>query len=290
MELESGISNDCNNFTAARKLDPEYVDVGVLDEYECNVMTMQRRFNATWLQSKSVNMRRIQPYYFLHIHKAAGLSVVKELEVLLKDEYWCQSERPYADIVNDKTLFPYKKPMVITFLRQPVEQFISNYRYKQDMYLYLGYTLEELWARNKTGVLSGIDSCVRNQACVSNYANLESKVIGHVDVSKFWFVGITEYFYSSLCMLKYKLGKYDREECDCDKRDAKKLRHDDHHSSNSLSIHSLSNSTLDIIRSYSSNDMRLYNTGLRYFNFELQSTRALSGNDFKCGSIPLKVQ
>jgi len=212
--------------------------------------------------------------------------VVKELELLLKDEYWCQSERRYADIINDKALFPYKKPLVITFLRQPVEQFLSSYRYKQDLYLDLGYTLEELRARNKTGTLGGIDSCVRNQACANIYANRESKTIGHFDVTKFWFVGITEFFYSSLCMLKYKLGKYDREECDCDKRDANKLRHEDHHSSQSLTIHSLSNSTLDIIRSYREYDIRLYNIGLRHFNNELQSTRALSDIDFNCGSIP----
>jgi hypothetical protein len=281
MELDSGIyinNKNCNNITMKRLQDHEHVDVGILDEYTCEEKRMLRKYNTTWLKSKKISMRRIQPYFFLHIHKAAGLSIVKELIVLLKNEYWCQSEKSYDEIYNNKIIFPYKKPLVITFLRKPMDQFISSYRYKLDLYLSLGYEINDIKLKRKFNLLSSIDNCVVNKLCFNNYLNFESKTIGNYNnlSSKFWFLGITEYYYTSICMLKYKLSQYNYNECQCNLRDIKYIRHEDHHSSHKLTIKSISNNTLNIIRTNSSQDIYLYNLGLRYFYNEVLTLRTIS--------------
>ena len=285
MELDSGIyinNNNCNNITMKRLQDHEHVDVGILDEFTCEEKRMLRKYNTTWLKIKNISMRRIQPYFFLHIHKAAGLTIVKELIILLKNEYWCQSEKSYDEIYNNKIIFPYKKPLVITFLRKPIDQFISSYRYKLDLYLSLGYEINDIKLKRKFNLLNSIDNCVVNKLCFNNYLNFESKTIGNYRnlSSKFWFLGITEYYYTSICMLKYKLNQYNYNECQCNLRDIKYIRHEDHHSSHKLTIKSISNDTLNIIRTNSTPDIYLYNLGLRYFYNEVLTLRTISSMNF----------
>jgi len=255
-----------------------------LDSFQCTLDRMTKRYDSKWFVDHNTKHEDVEPFYFLHIHKNGGMSVLKELEVLWKDEYWCQSEAPYIKLINDRSIFPYKKPRVITFIRNPLDQVLSSYRMDYDLAIAKGRSREGMRMDKK--LVGDIDHCFDDQTCTDRYANYQYRILGGTfDQSKFWFVGMTEMMYTSLCLLKYKMGVYNSTLCDCSSRTSSKIPHEDHHSSHAISPSSISRSTKRVILSHSQQDIQIYNASFQFFVEELHSTETQSGIDFNCSSV-----
>jgi hypothetical protein len=250
-----------------------------LDYYECRESKLKNRYSHL----KEDELKTLQPYFFLHIHKTSGASLVQELKYLLNDTYWCQFEKGGYDLIRRKDLFPYETPRVIVYLRDPLRRFLSDY----DMKLTYSHVLRNFF-RNPNVSHTNIDNCVQDPMCLRLFSNVQSKSIGlqHWLTSnlyeKVWFIGITEYFYTSLCMLLFKLNKYDKDKCDCENRNENKIAHMDHNVPHKLTVNTISNSTRDIILDYQVLDNKLYPLGLKYFQEEIRVLERKSGIKFSC--------
>ena len=102
-EIDEFLANDNSTFTTMYKMQKEFMYLG---SFYCSTDRMKKRYGSKWFVDHQITLKDVQPYYFLHIHKNGGMSVVEELEVLWKDEYWCQSEASYISVINDKSIFP----------------------------------------------------------------------------------------------------------------------------------------------------------------------------------------
>ena len=250
-----------------------------LDYFECREGKLKNRYSHL----PEEELKKLQPYFFLHIHKTSGASLVEELKYLLNDTYWCQFEKGGYDLIRRKDLFPYEPPRVIVYLREPLHRFLSDY----DMKLSYSYVLRKFF-KNQDVNHSDIDNCVKDSMCLEHFSNVQSKTIGKIHwltsnlYKKVWFIGITEYFYTSLCMLQYKLCKYNKYKCDCPNRHESKIPHMDHNVSHNLTVNTISNSTRDIINAYQLEDNKLYPLGLKYFQDEIRVLERKSGIKFSC--------
>jgi len=256
-----------------------------LNSFFCEADRMKKRYDSKWFVDHQTTIQDVQPFYFVHIVKSGGLTVVKELEVLWKDKYWCQFQRHYIPIINDKSIFPYKKPLLITFLRQPLDQVVSLYRQFYDLAVSNGSSGEDkMWGRRK--LMGDINHCFHDKQCTNRHVSAQSRTLGGMfDPQKFWFVGITEMMYSSLCLLMYKMGVYNMNRCDCSNRNSSKIPHEDHHSSHAFNSSSISKTTKEVILSHSKQDIQIYDASFQFFMEELNSTGTQSGIDFNCGSM-----
>jgi len=282
-EIIEFLATDNSTYSTMVNMQIEFEYLGY---FYCKLDRMKKRYDSKWFKAHQTTLEDVQPFYFLHIHKNGGMTVVKELEVLWKDKYWCQSERTYASVINDKSIFPYKKPLVITFIRKPLDQVLSSYRMNYDMAVAKGYSKEEM--RSNKVLLGDIDSCFADQNCTNVYIDLQSRDIGGggtFDRQKFWFVGMTEMMYTSLCLLKYKMGSYNRTMCDCSYRSDSKIPHDDHHSSHAITPSSISKHTKGVILSRSQEDIKIYDASFQFFVEELHSMESQSGINFNCGTV-----
>ena len=276
--------NDTKTYNKTTVFDSMQREFDYLNSFYCYTDTMKKRYDSKWFVDHQITLKDVQPYYFLHIHKNGGMSVVKELEVLWKDEYWCQSEAAYIYVINDKSIFPYKKPRVITFIRKPLDQVLSSYRMCYDFAIAKGRSREDM--RMDMKLVGDIDHCFDDQTCTNRYVDFQSRILGGTfDQRKFWFVGMTEMMYTSLCLLRYKMGVYNSTLCDCSNRTSSKIPHEDHHSSHAISLSSITRNTKRVILSHSKQDIQIYDASLQFFVEELNSTETQSGIDFNCGSV-----
>ena len=289
-EIEGFLANDHKNVTnhnynnSKTLLDNMNNEILFLFSFYCHAVRMKKRYDSKWFVNHHTTPEDVQPFYFLHIHKNGGMTVVKELQVLWKDKYWCQSEDYYIPIINDKSIFPYKKPWVITFIRKPLDQVLSSYRMRYDFAIAKGRSVE--YMREDKLLMVDIDHCFDDQNCTDHYVDVQSRTLGGTfDPRNFWFVGITEMMYSSLCLLKYKMGLYSNTLCDCSKRTSSKIPHFDHQSSHAISPSSISNDTKRVILSHSKQDIQIYDASFQFFVEELHSAETQSGIDFNCGSV-----
>ena len=278
------LTNDNQNDSNIALLDSMQKEFMYLGYFYCYADRMKKRYDSKWFKDHQITLKDVQPYYFLHIHKNGGMSVVEELEVLWKDEYWCQSERTYLSVINDKSIFPYKKPRVITFIRKPLDQVLSSYRMNYDLAIAKGRSSKDMIMDKE--LVGDIDHCFDDQTCTDRYVDDQSRILGgSFDQRKFWFVGMTEMMYTSLCLLKYKMGVYNRKLCDCSSRTSSKIPHEDHHSSHVISPSTVSKKTKGVILSHSKQDIQIYDASFQFFVEELHSTETQSGIDFNCGSV-----
>ena len=204
-DQENNNSESNNNNNNNTLFDSMLEGFEYLSFFSCKSVRMKKRYDYKWFIDQQTTLKDVQPFFFLHIHKDGGMTVVKELEVLWKDKYWCQSEASFITIFNDKSIFPYKKPRVITFIRKPLDRVLSSYRMNYDLAIAKGQSREDMMMDMK--LIGDIDHCFDNQTCTNRYVDYQYRIIGGTfDRRKFWFVGITEMMYTSLCLLKYKMG------------------------------------------------------------------------------------
>jgi len=104
-----------------------------------------------------------------------------------------------------------------------------------------------------------------------------SEVTDTFNQRKFWFVGMIEMMYTSLCLLKYKMGVYNSTLCDYSSRTSSKIPHEDHHSSHAISP---SRNTKQVILSHSKQDVQIYDASYQFFEEELHSTETQSSINF----------
>jgi len=282
--LSNDNQNDTNIYNKITLFDSMLKEFDYLFSFYCFADRMKKRYDSKWFVDHQTTAEDVQPYYFLHIHKNGGMTVVKELDVLLKDEYWCQSESSYISGIKDKSIFPYKKPRVITFIRKPLDQVLSSYRMGYDLAIAKGRSREDMRMDKK--LVGDIDHCFDDKTCTDRYANFQSRILGgSFNQRKFWFVGMTEMMYTSLCLLKYKMGVYNSTLCDCSSRTSSKIPHEDHHYSHVISPSSISRNTKQVILSHSKQDIQIYDASYQFFVEELHSAETQSGIDFNCSSV-----
>jgi len=174
--LSNDNQNDTNIYNKITLFDSMLKEFDYLFSFYCFADRMKKRYDSKWFVDHQTTAEDVQPYYFLHIHKNGGMTVVKELEVLLKDEYWCQSETSYISGIKDKSIFPYKKPRVITFIRKPLNQVLSSYRMGYDLAIAKGRSREDMRMDKK--LVGDIDHCFDDQICTDRYANFQSRILG----------------------------------------------------------------------------------------------------------------
>jgi len=161
---------------------------------------------------------------------------------------------------------------------------LSSYRMNYDLAIAKGRSREDM--RMDKELVGDIDHCFSDQACTDRYVDNQYRILGGTfDQRKFWFVGITEMMYTSLCLLKYKMGVYNKKLCDCSSRTSSKIPHEDHHSSHAISPSSISKKTKAVILSHSKQDIQIYDASFQFFVEELHSAETQSGIDFNCGSV-----
>lgn len=283
-DQENNNSESNNNNNNNTLFDSMLEGFEYLSFFSCKSVRMKKRYDYKWFIDQQTTLKDVQPFFFLHIHKDGGMTVVKELEVLWKDKYWCQSEASFITIFNDKSIFPYKKPRVITFIRKPLDRVLSSYRMNYDLAIAKGQSREDMMMDMK--LIGDIDHCFDNQTCTNRYVDYQYRIIGGTfDRRKFWFVGITEMMYTSLCLLKYKMGVYNSTLCDCSNRTSSKIPHFDHHSSHVITTSSISKKTKRVILSHSRHDIQIYDASFQYFVEELHSAEIRSDIDFNCGTV-----
>lgn len=137
--------------------------------------------------------------------------------ILGNREYWCQIEHLYDDYVYKKGLFPLNKPVqVILLMREPLSQIISSYNFYASNRQYNKTTgIQDDVVCKTDNLMCSLDDCVNNERCLDRILLRFSASVSRIGPNnyydmqnKFWFIGITEYYYTSLCMLRYKLGNY----------------------------------------------------------------------------------
>lgn len=261
----------------------------------------------------------IQPYLYFnlfHYHDINNIIIIKKLEKILKTQYWCQSNQ--LSMITNEKIFPLlqQQPHVITFLQTSTQQFINNFIEKQNNYLFLGYTIDELKFIKKFKYISNINYCIiKLKSCFEYFMNkqLSSSLIkssssiikssstlmrsatasSNIDMntilSKFWFIGLSDYIEISLCMLKYKLksinshGNDDHDDdgtdkCDCNQGTMKNFNfphyyHNYHHynidKNHSYDYYNheitLTNQSINQILSHSILEIKLYNCACDIF-------------------------
>jgi len=90
-DSQRSLTNDDQNDSNIALLDSMQKEFMYLGYFYCYADRMKKRYDSKWFVDHHTTLKDVQPYYFVHIHKNGGMSVVEELEVLWKDEYWCQS-------------------------------------------------------------------------------------------------------------------------------------------------------------------------------------------------------
>ena len=226
-------------------------------------------------------------YFFLHVHKASGDSVLGELRDVNASEapYVFSCEGCLKQALANPDIFPLT-PRLLTFVRHPLNRIISHYNMesshsqrKNSKYSFDDFLAEHEgrnWKNFMTNKLKEGDGRFDNRAAQHH---------------EYWFTGVTEYFAASMCILFHKMGIPDKEgKCECSNRgsegkDSSSFVHRDHGVHNyphEISKANLTEKTIEYILGNNKDDISLFYSTLVHLKEEADSIQRATGIDLLC--------
>ena len=173
-------------------------------------------------------------------------------------------------------------PHLITFVRHPLYRAISEFDFNL---VHNDWTPDIIQKRFSEFSTSSGQYIWHNKIAQNNRVHFLNRVtneLGPYSLETFWFVGITEYFESSMCILFYKMGIPDVKRCGCARRNQGLFVHNDHNLTRRIDKNSVNSKHEESILNNTRHDMKLYQRGVGLLFNEANSLFQSTGVDFLC--------
>lgn len=237
------------------------------------------------------------------MHKSAGASVIEELVEHANKKYVVSCEGCLSKLISASSIFPLP-PRVFTMVRHPLDRAISEFNMQHKSKVSSSSksskeieleTLHEfsLFARDEGSYQWHVPTSnprisKRPSSTYKNkyhFFNRFSNTLDSHSLEHMWFVGVTDFYEASLCILLHKMGLPRGARCKCSGGslgDHKAFVHNDHSVSHRITAASIPASLKMSILNKSLPDMAVYVHGLRLLREEATAIRTLTRTDFLC--------
>jgi len=155
----------------------------------------------------------------------------------------------------------YPRVKYITWVREPISRIVSHYYY---------------WKRNPDMSNSTCKEMIDNNCSILDFSNmyeiinLQSFYLHPMNISEYYFVGLTEYYELSIDLFKKVMGIY---------KDVS-IPHENRNSPNKSTIYKLESSVEEKIRKINSVDINMYNTAKEVFIKKCQEEKLIGSKEY----------
>lgn len=223
-------------------------------------------------------------YYHLHMPKAGGTSLRKNLIQFNKERHFgcfVSIEGRYSDF---ETLFPNKSVRIMTTFRSPTQHVISQYNHCKTSYAHkygwhLMPSLEE-WLQEHVDNNAGVSRNVSRFHCYQPYNMQFTLMEGHTP-SEFFYVGVLDQPHIGHCLLYWQLYNTVLESCKCQSVKKMWVRHDTH-GVQPFNTSSVTEREYELIRNLTRIDNLLYEAAVHEFFNRVRRFEKLTGVNLYC--------
>ena len=229
-------------------------------------------------------------YYFLHLHKASGNSVISELYQKTTVQYVVCCEECATKMIHNRSVLPIS-PRLFTFVRHPVDRVISEFNYN--------IMLRETYKSHQDVKLKEFSDFARSEGPYAKHRGARkgnihffNRLTGDLPtlLRSFWFVGASEFFDSSMCILLHKMGIPDRKRCACSARTKTAFIHNDHQVNHSISSSTITADLRMRILNSTKPDLELFEEGIALLLKEADRLKHSTGINFLCHDRPKLIK